>query len=382
MSKGLAKWISLSIVLILCVVLLVLTTGNIFGASTLTVDASSNQGSLMYGGIGFLYGLAQNTPSDEMITGLVHPQYTGQNAPNGKQHPDGYCNVVAPQAKRTGFKGVYICCPDIYAGWPYPAVGIDKYLTDLEAMAKTIVADPNHDIYIYNLFNEFETMSTWYKDKLTQMCTDWKRAYDKVKSIDKNAVIMGPSIATYNANTMKTFFTFAKNNNCMPDIATWHELGGDFYTSWYTHYNNFRSIPGCETIPININEYARREDLPIPGQLIQHLAKYESSNVWGCMPYWTGHGTLNDLVANNNTNQGSIGSSLNKPTGAWYLYHWYGNMKGTEIKVTPPALEGPLQGIASKDGKNVTVIFGGGSGTSDINSKRWNNYRHEKKLPT
>ncbi|MCL6590924.1 MAG: RICIN domain-containing protein [Firmicutes bacterium] len=236
-------------------------------------------------------------------------------------------------------------------------------------MARTIVADPNRSIYVYNLLNESE--NSWYASSgtgLTKLCNEWKQMYQKVRSIDAGCKIMGPSFATYNGSAYRTFFSFCQSNGCMPDIATWHELGNDFYTSWYSHYNDFRSIPGCSSIPICINEYARSSgDLGVPGNLIQHLAKYENSNVYGCLAYWTGHGTLNDLVANNNTNQQAIGSSYNQPTGAWYLYQWYGQMTGNQVAVTPPSQEGSLQGIASKDGDNVTILFGGGTATYDVN---------------
>jgi hypothetical protein len=345
------------IVFILTVIVMFSLPG--YAASTLTVNTASSQGALMYGGIGFLYGLALNTPSDAMITGLVHPQYTGQNAPNGLQHPDGYADKVAPQAKRTGFKGVDIYCQDIYPNWPYNNNGINDYLAKLDTMARIIVADPNRSFYTYNIFNEPDL--NWYSSSgtgLTNMCNDWKTCYNKIKSIDSTAKTMGPGFSSYNNSAYSTFFTFCRNNNCMPDVAVWHELQDSFYTSWYSHYNSFRAINS--SIPIRINEYGRSSgDLGNPGNLIQHLAKYENSNVYGCLAYWTGHGTLNDLVANNNTNQKVVGTSYNQPTGAWYLYQWYGQMTGNQVAVTPPSQEGSLQGIASLDGNNVTVIFGG-----------------------
>ncbi len=360
MNKG-----KISVKTIITAILLLSACATAFGASVITVNTSSSQGSLMYGGIGFLYGLAMNTPSDAMITGLVHPQFTGQNAPNGAQHPDGYADRVLSQAQRTGFKGVYVCCQDIYAGWPYPNNGINDFLSKLTTMANTF---KGNSMIIYNIFNEPNI--NWYATSgtgLTNMCNDWKTCYDRIKSIDPSAKTMGPSFSYYAGSALKTFFDFCRNNNCMPDYAVWHELGDDFYTSWYSHYNDFRNNVNS-TIPININEYSRQSgDYANPGNLIQHLAKYENSNVYACLAYWNGHGTLNDLVANNNTNQQAIGSSYNQPTGAWYLYQWYGQMTGNQVAVTLPSQEGSLQAIASKDGNNVTILFGGGTSTFDVN---------------
>jgi hypothetical protein len=120
-------------------------------------------------------------------------------------------------------------------------------------------------------------------------------------------------------------------------------------------------------IPIVINEYTGQScGLGVPGNLIQHLAKYENSNVYGCLAYWTGHGNLNDLVENNYADKQAVGSSYNHPTGALYLYQWYGQMTENQVTVTPPSREGSLQGIPAKDGNNITILFGGGISSFDV----------------
>jgi hypothetical protein len=45
------------------------------------------------------------------------------------------------------------------------------------------------------------------------------------KPRDPNAKIMGPSADRWDQNYMRDFLTYAKNNNCLPDIVSWHELG-------------------------------------------------------------------------------------------------------------------------------------------------------------
>jgi hypothetical protein len=35
---------------------------------------------------------------------------------------------------------------------------------------------------------------------------------------------------------------FAKNNNCLPDVVTWHLLDYEFLTGYYSDYNHYRSI--------------------------------------------------------------------------------------------------------------------------------------------
>ncbi len=362
---------------VVCMALLVtLPVTMSFAASTITVDTASSTGQVMWGAIGWLYGLGIQSPNDSMITGLGHPQITCQNAPDGLQHPDGYAERVAPQFKRCGGKRVDIYCQDIYRGWPYPNNGIDDYLAKLDTIARKIVADPNRSFFSYTIFNEPNDI--WYSASgtgLTNMCNDWKRCYDKIRSIDSTAKFTGPGFSRYDGTAYRTFFTFCKNNNCLPDYVSWHELGDSFFSSWYNNYNNFRQIEsdlGIGRRDIVINEYARStatsayNDLAVPGNLVQFISRFENSKVYACLAFWTGMGTLNDLVANNNSSQQVVGTSLNQPDGAWYLYQWYGQMSGNTVQVTLPSQNGSLQALASRDGDSVTVIFGGSAGLDDV----------------
>ena len=330
-------------------------------ADTITVESGINTGALMWGSIGWLYGLGENTkPADSMITGLVHPQYTYQKAPFGTQHGDGDALKVAIQAKRTGMKGVGIYVQDYYTQWPYPNNGIDSYITDVvDKVCGYVLADANRSFMVYVPFNEPDWI--WYGTSLSQInsfCTDWEKVYNVIKSKDPEAKIVGPNIMAYNSTFMNTFFTFCKNNNCMPDIASWHALDNDFFNNWYNYYADFRKIN--DSIPVHINEYGRQSvngkcDIQVPGRLVQFITRFENSKVFACEAFWTGIGTQNDAC-----------TSDGKPTGTWYLYQWYGQMTGNSVKVSLPNSNGPLQAFASKNNNSVKVIFGGSLNDTDV----------------
>ena len=90
--------------------------------------------------------------------------------------------------------------------------------------------------------------------------------------------------------------------------------------------------------------------------MIQYLSKFERTKVYGSTCFWTGIGTLNDLV-----------STDGRATGCWYLYQWYGQMTGNTVQLTQPSQTGPLQGIATKSASNTAkVIFGGSANSSDV----------------
>ncbi|WP_043625684.1 carbohydrate-binding protein [Nonomuraea candida] len=330
-------------------------------ASRLVVDLGTPTGALRYGATGFLYGLGDEGIPDETMLAALKPQVTAQKAPDGRQHPNGDALKVAPMFKRAGGRDIQIYMQDIYRQWPYENLGLADYLAKVETMTRKVVADPYRASYVYVPFNEPDQI--WYAGNLPAFLDAYKTVYQRIRSIDPGARIAGPNFASYRSADLRAFLTFARDNRVLPDVTTWHELGDDFYTSWHTHYADYRAMEaslGVSPRPITINEYGRASgDLGVPGNLVQFVAKFENSKVDGCLAYWTTAGGLNDLVTRNN-----------QATGGWWLYKWYGELTGTTVAVTPPAPGGSLQGLAAYDPakKQARVIFGGNnpaSGTYD-----------------
>ncbi len=191
--------------------------------------------------------------------------------------------------------------------------------------------------------------------------------YNEIKTRDgANAKIIGPSFEHYNGSAYDAFISFCKSNNCLPDVITWHELGDDFFSQYYNNYNSYRSIENKYSIgtkDVYINEYGRQnKDIPRPGQLIQFLARFENSKVWGGMAFWDGGNKLDNLLTDQGAGNG-------KETGAYWLYQWYGQMTGNTVNVWLPSATGPLQAIATRSGTNtVKVIFGGSANSTDVNT--------------
>lgn len=333
-------------------------TPSFAAASTLTVNLAAGTGALRYGATGFLYGLGNDgVPTDNMLAALK-PQVAAQKAPDGLQHPNGDALQVAPGFKRTGGRDIQIYMQDIYQQWPYENLGIADYLAKVDTMTRKVVADPYRSAYVYVPFNEPDGI--WYSGNLAGLQADWKSVYQKIRSIDSTARIAGPNYSAYNSADYRAFMTFARNNNVLPDVTTWHELQDSFFTGWYSHYNDYRTIEsdlGISARPISINEYGRFSgDLGVPGNLVQWVTRFENSKVDGCLAYWTTAGALNDLVTRNN-----------QATGGWWLYKWYGELTGNTVAVTPPTQNGSLQGLAALDPtkKQARVIFGGATNVAD-----------------
>lgn len=331
--------------------------------SQITFDLATSTGALRYGATGFLYGLGDEGIPNETMLAALKPQVTAQKAPDGLQHPNGDALRIAPMFKRAGGREIQIYMQDVYAQWPYENLGINDYLAKVETQVRKVIADPYRSSYVYVPFNEPDQI--WYGGNLNGLLADWKTVYQRIRSIDPSARIAGPGFAAYRSADLRTFLTYARDNNVLPDVMAWHELGDDFYSSWHLHYADYRAIEtslGISPRPITINEYARiNGDLGVPGNLVQYVAKFENSKVDGCLAYWTTAGGLNDLVTRNN-----------QATGGWWLYKWYGDMTGNTVAVTPPSPGGSLQGLGAVDAakKQARIILGGNnpaSGTYDTN---------------
>jgi hypothetical protein len=325
--------------------------------SQLTVDLGTGTGALRYGATGFLYGLGDEGIPDETMLAALKPQVTAQKAPDGLQHPNGDALKIAPEFKRAGGRDIQIYMQDVYQQWPYENLGLADYLSKVDTMVREVVADPYRSSYVYVPFNEPDQI--WYAGNLAGLESAWTTVYQKIRSIDATARIAGPNFSSYRSADLRGFLTYARDNNVLPAVTTWHELGNDFFTDWQNHYNDYRSIEsslGIGARPITINEYGRSSgDLGVPGNLVQFVAKFEASKVDGCLAYWTTAGGLNDLVTHNN-----------QATGGWWLYKWYGELTGNTVAVTPPSPSGSLQGLAALDTtkKQARIIFGGNNPAS------------------
>lgn len=344
-----------------CLVLVLLPAAPAAAANpVITVDLGTSTGAVTDGSTGFLYGVAnQGIPTDSVVAALK-PDSIAQKAPGGTQHPNGDALQVAPQFVNDGGKNIQIYMQDYYTTWPYPNPGISSYLTVVAAEAQAVVADPNRSNYIYVPFNEPDWI--WYSGNLAGLEADWKLAYQKIRSIDSTARIAGPNYSGYSASDYANFLSYAKTNNVLPDVTTWHELQDSFFSNWYSNYSSYRASEtslGISPRPIYINEYARGSDLGIPGNLIQYMARFENSKVHGNLAFWTDSGSLNDLVAANSANQ---------VTGGWWLYKWYGELTGNTVAVTPPTQNGSLQALATYDAtkQQARIILGGSLNSTDV----------------
>lgn len=331
-------------------------------STTLVVNANQPFRSVTHVASGGLYGLdTSSVPADSLVEPL-HPNTFVQMAPGGKQLPNGEPSpggdalVVAPEAAKAGAK-VVVRMPDWYPNFPYKWVSWSDWLSAVDQQVAAVKASGATNIGAWELWNEPDW--TWDTSAAGSFDAGWARTYQEVRAKDTSRPIQGPSISHWNQSWMSTFLTDAKNSGTLPDIISWHELGGaSSIAADVAAYRSLESGLGISPRPIAIEEYGTTSEVGVPGPLAGYIAKFERAGVHDAeLAFWNHYGTLGDTLTD-------TGAS---PNGAYWLYSWYGAMSGNMVTTVPPSQTG-LDGAASVNGSGnqISVIFGGGTGANAV----------------
>lgn len=363
----------------------------------LTVDMKEATGDILHGAAGFLYGISnEEIPTNNTMVPLK-PKVLCTKGALGTEHPYGDALDVAKSFLESGGEQVMMYNSNYYGVFGVTA----NYKEYADVLKNTITP------------KVVEWKNAWKKDhandNLSAVDIDkaliyipinegtpkegagfnqsWEAYYDAIKAGDPAATLAGPNSAKYNEQfenqfdpnvRMGSHIQYCADNDCMPDIITWHELEVDKLKLMDEHIKDFKRIwqstdwtqykkdhpekfaEGADVpeIPqICINEYADYADCGVPGRLVNWIARLEDQKIYGCLPFWHQANNLNDLTAD--ANQGN---------GAWWLYKWYGDMSGKTVKVNTSTSYEKLYGVASVDDtkKIATTLLGGVDGKATV----------------
>jgi hypothetical protein len=317
---------------------------------TLTVNLASDTGAVLGGASGALYGLSEDgVPGSDLLSPLnIKTIATGPDPDS--QHPNGHSNEVAPEFFSMGGKYLLDYMQDYYSDWPYQDVGIPTYLSAVDTIVDGVRASADSSRYVFVPFNEPDNI--WYdlnpsgsdfSTEMTQFEQDWTTVYQRIRADDPGALIAGPNTSVYNSTVMSDFLSYAKANDVLPDFITWHVLEPGAEQAFPSDYANFRALEaayGIKPIPVDIDEYADRYQLSVPGEMVQLLAEFENAKVYADMPYWDIDDNYSDTAVQND-----------EPNGQWWLMYWYGQLTGHTVSVTSSSggTLDELNGLAALD---------------------------------
>ncbi len=313
---------------------------------TLEVDAAEYLGEMSSRASGYLYGVAENGVPDSAVVESIDVSSISQKVIDGLQHPIGDVDHVAPVLDNCEYITVYM--QDCFDTWYYCHDEIwglrnagtydceqfvrERFLPQVEEAVNKLVKTDYADRLVYCLYNEtdnavwFGTPSpdgTWlmYDDEAKlRFYKAWEETYDLVRSIDPDAVIGGPGYCDFDLYELEHFLTYCQENDCMPDIMIYHELGDTSAYYWQDHVDAYRELEkemGISQLPIIVTEYGTMYECGAPADMVKYISAIENSGVWANAAYWRLANNLNDTVADNNS-----------PNSNWWLFRWYADMEG------------------------------------------------------
>jgi hypothetical protein len=343
------------------------------GPGDLTVDLGAHTGQVLGGANGSLYGIYDaGVPSNNLIQGMGL-QTTDTKAQDGQQHPGSdaleiaapfLASAAAPQTAAAGNRDIYIYMTDVYRNFPYERTSYAQYQGYMRQEIEQAASSPYQDHIVLVPYNEPD--GNWFAGlqgnaaTLTAFDNEWLETYRFIKGLWPRARIAGPNFFQYQAAALQTFLAFCKQNNCLPDVVTWHELANpSTIAPDVAAYRALETSIGFSR-PVSLDEYAARYQLTSPGRMVAWLSAIEGAKVAGDLPYWNINGTLSDSVSQNNI-----------PNGQWWLYNWYSELTGHTVQVTAPRpnTDNTLQGLAALDPaqRQARIILGGGlPGTANV----------------
>ncbi|MFD6448352.1 hypothetical protein ACFWEJ_24830 [Promicromonospora sp. NPDC060204] len=352
---------------------------------SLTVDFGTTTGAFRGGATGTLYGFGDvGVPTTALVNG-AHVTNSSQRAPYGTQHPSGDALRVEDGffAKHGEELAIYI--QDYYPDWSYNGGkrpgdtrtydqatgtyteqpnGVWDYLEIVEFVTEAVATQSDHpEKYLFIPFNEPDG-GNWYPDwanQREQFLGDWSAVHAKIQEVWQahglgHARIGGPGDTRWQPERSADFLTYTRDQDNLPDVFIWHELGIDNLATYRSHFADYRALEqrlGIAPIHVNITEYGMLRDMGVPGQLVQWLSMFEDTKVDAQTAYWNYAGNLSDNTA--------------RPNGAnagWWMFKWYGDLAGSQtVRVTPPQPDtvDTLQGIGAVDAddRRATVLYGG-----------------------
>ena len=320
----------------------VLAMAAIAGTVCSTSPASGEQASVSFGsvvrplthaGVGVLHSMDATTPNDSLIDPLDIRNY--------RQHPN---SPVYDRALAKGFDSYQVVVSDKYYA-PFndgSRPGDNGDWTEWEQHCRDVATQAlqqNLNVQ-FDMWNEPDQPVFWGRSE-EQFMEMWKRGVNSIRSVDPGATIIGPSTSVQwwftNLNVEKVL-TYAKANNVLPDIISWHSWGRQLPAEIDT-IRSLCAANGIDTSRISINEYLWWFDEYRPGPIVYFLNQIEQKNVEsGIKSCW---GTLAD-----NSLDGLV-TPAGQPRSTWWVYERYSRMSGSSV-VTVSGGE-TLDIVASQD---------------------------------
>jgi len=332
-----------------------------YAQETVTIDLSADKGPVTYRASGFLHAMSATVPPPSVVDPLKPKLFRMAAEDWHKIGAGAFANYQ--RVKALGAR-MQIVVSDSHgysrAGW-WP--GDNGDWAQWEAVVERLVRQAQEKGYSveWDIWNEPNGGYFWKRDQ-AQFFDAWAHGYRKIRSLDPKAVIVGPSLSSYDRKYLESFLVYAQSNHVLPDVLAWHEFGDPRQIP--AHSDEMRKFMAQQDIKIEricLNEIINSKQSLNPGVTAIYFANIERAQIDGaCHACW---GDKEGTSACENQSLDGILTPDKQPRSAWWAYKGYADITGRLVEVRPSA---SVDGVASLDvrSKTVRVILGRDGGTS------------------
>lgn len=264
-----------------------------------------------------------------------------------------------------------------YNDWEsYISNYVTTHVSNSQSYEWIIFQEPDH--YTYN--NTVHAGAWSGNDE--QFFEAWKHAYQTIKHLRPNDAIVGPSPVYFHESFLHDFLLFAKENQVLPDILSWHELfpigdaplyniygySPDLIPGHVASINQFMQEHGISISKFNITEYQGEADNYRPGPAAAFIADIERARIEGTKGNWAVNNDpaqISGLVTDPNNPQ---------PRSLWWVYKTYAEMTGKLVATT---FQSNTNGFGSFDNsKQTAMVLAGNQGFAGTKTVELYNVPH------
>lgn len=352
------------------------------------IDLNKNKTKLNHNASGFFLGIQQNIPNDSLLKALKPKLYRGRitdkNGNSGipifrrMKNLGADIQIIVSEEYNQSFQNnnqtkkreLFHTKIDKWPGdnnnWSRWESVIEESFKKLqiEGLGKNIQWDfwtaPNQS------FNPFDsTIKNNSKLNKTRFFESYKKAYLKVRKLNRKAVIIGPSTDEFDPLYLKEFLVFAKQHNVLPNYLSWQESSNGYFPQQIPiHVNKAKLImkkSGIYEIPIQINEYVSSNRQTSVNQQIFYLTNLERSKAHRASRNCFENNKLENSFSDcSETLGGLVTEKKKQPKATYWPYKYYGEMSGHLINVKNLPKSIILDGIANLDDKHkkIRILLG------------------------
>ncbi len=322
------------------------------GATVERVNVDLNQlgPALEYRASGFLHSITRNSPPDDLIAPLKPRLFRSRHI-----GADAGVFLLYPRMTRMG-AAIQLVMSDGYTNYkpPWPGDGGDwsRWELHVTTLVKRVASE--RMTMQFDIWNEPDNEYFW-KPSADQFLETWKRSFRLIRKLNPSVVVVGPSLSNRKSKrlSLEQFLLYAKANDCLPDVLSWHQWNTNLAAS-VDEVRKFMADNGIRINRISLNEIIPASQMFKPGVLPRYFAEIDRAKVESAAhACWDeGKGVVN---CDNASLDGLLTHPGKQPRSTWHVYAAYGRMTGRVGTVTRSST---VDGLATADRDAVSILVG------------------------